>query len=874
MKDLDKILAAAKKQMPPEFPFSDEELSGILSKANKTKITDYSKSKTISKGVKAMTISGITFSLVLGICMLFSTNSNTDKMGDEQYSTLAKATNVAAEANAPAQMQINSQTSKNTKVSASQTIALADSQKTEEGNFLYDADDDDEVKKEDYLNSIYGGPPLKTDTNYFEVKDNVLHIYIHKKNRANTQIEALMLNSEEMEKLNIFQTECGLSVLDLRHHDLSRNDNYFDKDSILNAGYGVQGYHFELLNIIDGFTRRGDLVKLGDMKLNDNVGIFPENWTIIRRDVEKDITLPSSFENYYVTIGFKKDEDWPYFRGKAPKQWDAIKALTETDGKAFAKLKKIIYHFDSTDRHANNFAKFRVPIFIRAKADSKEEYYLLFSYNRTSNLKKLLPARYANMETYDDVFKRYDANYDVDKLHSHIKSELANAKNTCNKERSDNDFDDKDKEVLEPFGGMRYLDMTQSELESLGVYINPNESYIYYTKVNPSRFLTTKTKQEYAKYGYDTNQKVITTLYKYKIASFNERFSTKEEIIDNAIKAMAPLTDSYDKINNFDLQLFFLDVDSAKIAEEVPGYAPKVDSIFMQKHSPELIEYIKKNKYNINTKGYVFKYLENRFSTNTFEDSDDYENKGYGLQNASELGKYVVASENNLLITLRRDQNVSTRKLSTPHSNMFWTKDDIIEKYDGLSFYVSISDSSESLVTNRKNLAPVRYNVNRVLASGDTLQIATIAYFYITHDFVSRLPERFRADLYKELDIMGRITRGELLEDQVCHEIEKKDSYFGLCPSDMDLFKKIEGWVTNGNGGNMLSVKFILNEPTFMSIKIYNLQGKLIHEQPEKEYDTYGNEYDHYSPNIVPGVYVMHFVARDGRKYVKKFVVK
>lgn len=866
MKDLDKKLAAAKKQTPSEFPFSDEELSGILSKANKTNITDYSKSKTISKGVKAMTISGITFSLVLGICMLFSSNSNTDKMGDEQYSTVAKATNIEkAEANAHAQMQINSETSIKTKGAANQTIALAGSQKPNEGNAI--VAEEDKIKED--INKRKNEYKINLDSNVYEIKGNDLHIYIHNKEAVNAQTKALMLNSEEMQKLNIFQTECGISILNTGEHDLSKKQNSFDNDSILNAGYPVEGTHYRFQHFIEHLPRQYDLVKASPQMTDKKLGFVPCRYGVIYRDVEKGECKMYAGAPFTGVLHFKNREEEPYVFGGVPPRWLAISEAIDKNSEVFASLKNIIFHFDSTDNHANLFAKYRVPVFIKAKVNSKEEQYLLMFYDRTSNLRKALPARYANLETHDDMYDNYEASNDLEELNSHIKSELANAENICNKEQI-KDYDDTDREVLEPFGGMRYLDLTISELESLGVYVSPNESYIYYTENYKTRFLTTKKKENLAQYGYDTTKLEIKALYSYKVAGFNEKFSSKKEIIDNALEAMEPISSTHFSICDFDIRLFFADIDSARLDKEIGGFTYILDTMPAQKKSTELKEYIKKHKYDIDVNSYLFKYLESEYSSSSY----DFENNGYGLQNASELGKYVISSENNLLITLRRDKNVSTKRLTTPHSNIFWTKEDVKEKYDGLSFYVSIGDSSESLVTNRKNIAPVRYNVSRVLASGDTLQISTIAYFYITHDFVSKLPERFRADLYKELDIMGRITRGELLEDQICHEIEKKDSYFGLCASDMDLFKEFEGWVSDRAGENTLSVKFVLNEPTVMSIKTYNLQGKLINEVPEKEYDTYGREIDYHSPNIVSGVYVMHFNARDGRKYVKKFVVK
>ncbi len=908
MKDLDKIIAAAKKQTPPEFPFSDEELNGILSKANKTKITDYSKSKTISKGVKAMTISGITLSLVLGICMLFSGNSDIDQVktaikavnatevSKEAQGVILSQANKTSQSNATTQGSTNTQSNTNAKSSTK-----AESKESEAGD---DTDIDGEIiecqlnsngtmqvvplgmtkrssspgkesfefnvlpeeKETDILDMLRGDGPPKIDTNTFELKGNVLHIYVHDKEKVNAQSEAIMLNSEEMEKLNVFPTECGFSMINSGYHNLAGKKQDYDRDSVLAAGYEAEGGHYEFKHYITAIERKTDLIKkMPDMPSLYDLHIMPGATTIIYRDVENDRLCISNFNSYYSNCFYKDYKEAHRYYGTPPNEFNALNWLVMNNSTIFPKLEKIVYHYDSKDVDMAKFFKYIASVFMKAKADDKEELCLLIQYIKSSNLKKSLPARYANMPTYDDMFRDYVASDRLAEINAHIKSELANAKNVCNKETPDPTFDDTDKEVLEPFAGMRYLELTPKELEALGIYITPNNSYIYSTNTVEPKYINKSKRVALAKYGYDTTQAKVTALYKYKICDYTERFGTKEEIIDKAIEA---ITDGTEK---FDLMLFFADIDSVRMDKELSGYTTTVDSMKMRKHSPELTDFILKNKYNIDTRSYVFKYLEDQYSNHFCKDDS---NDGFGLQNASEVGKYVVTNDNNFLIGLRRDDNINCPTFVTKNSNLYWTTENIQEKYDGLSFYVTFNNNTEYLTTNRKNIAPIRYNMNRLLASGDTLQIATVAYFYITHDFVSKLPERFRADLYKELDIMGRVTRGELLEDQVCNEIEKTESYFGLCTNDMDLFKEFNGWVAEESVGNVLKVKFRMKDPTVMGIKLYNVQGKLMKAFEEKEYDTYWSEMDYYSPEIVPGVYVMHFLAKDGRKYTKKFVVK
>ncbi len=856
MKNLDKIFENAKKQNIEGFPFADDDIRNFAAFKEVPKTNNFFKQLT---GTKIMGIAAAIISLITGIFML--TTNQTPDIQKESPKQQKQITGVATNSNNDNKTASDSITipvrSRIIDISTGASRAgdwhLIRQPRTRD--YELDFSTDGSVRVD--VNKIGDNEAKPEESSQKKIIKKV-SVFLGEKDKAKESIDFVILNENEMNAINIFKTNCGFSMLCLEDYDLFY-EHIKNKDEILAAGYPASGQMPAFTNCINGFISKGDMIKYDKWDMSKSLGIFPEYCGYFTEGNQLDPSWQFSSASGLETDKYRSNLFFMNTGSKLNTEFANI--MRDYPDASFRNPQRIKVFYDP-NHEEYKVIKYYIPVLVKIKGNNMYEYLVLL-YPATSHFRAMLPSRYHNIKVYDEIYTNMDKEYGLEKFNQKVATTYSSATNLCRKPNTSS-FDYSNKQKVEPLAGFKYLSLDKETLEKLGIYVENEKVVCIYDRKNniDKRKINEQRMKNFAEHNYDTTQATISIINKHNMSAYSTILQPYNEIIDRTIDIIK------NKPENFYSHLFF-HYDSLELRKELPNYTERIDKEKMQRIIPELAEYISEKKYDIPYNSYILSLMESL----TFK--MDTNCQSVELLNKEELDKHKLAPELGLLFSMRREINMRSLSILDSYANAFFTGSERIkERYDNIQFHFSTDSSGYAFYSNRKNVIPIEYSYYWKSTSGDSMKTTYIFWYYVDYNFTAKLPEKYRKPLEKELEIMGKVTRGEMRSDEICEALQGETSFFGLCDEATSLFQDLKMFPNPTNSSNSVSIVFNLSEKATVTVFLASSTGNVIKTIANNVSLEIGQQsLEANVAGLTKGLYQVQIITNDGRKISRKLIV-
>lgn len=184
------------------------------------------------------------------------------------------------------------------------------------------------------------------------------------------------------------------------------------------------------------------------------------------------------------------------------------------------------------------------------------------------------------------------------------------------------------------------------------------------------------------------------------------------------------------------------------------------------------------------------------------------------------------------------------------------------------------SDTKGRYVSSSDKILPLTFT----LGNPDEKDITKINYknvelwFNLNEDFVSKLPERYRKPLSKELELSDAINKGEITSAEACDILAGESNYLNLCEKQADNIQVDKIYPIPAQGE--INIAFSANDVN-LKIDLYSAKG-----EKEKNLYSSGKRISGYNEmkldlkGISSGVYLLYFTTDKGDVISKKIIVE
>lgn len=146
-------------------------------------------------------------------------------------------------------------------------------------------------------------------------------------------------------------------------------------------------------------------------------------------------------------------------------------------------------------------------------------------------------------------------------------------------------------------------------------------------------------------------------------------------------------------------------------------------------------------------------------------------------------------------------------------------------------------------------------------------------WFVPNREFVAALPERYRLPLMKELALYERVTKGELLPEQACGELQQKSSYLDMCRFSSGVIRTFSIAPNPATTGSS-NCHFTLREDSECSLALYTSAGALVKTIiPSTTFSAGRHEYRLALEGVKSGVYLVSLITSQGDQSVQRLIV-
>ncbi len=149
-----------------------------------------------------------------------------------------------------------------------------------------------------------------------------------------------------------------------------------------------------------------------------------------------------------------------------------------------------------------------------------------------------------------------------------------------------------------------------------------------------------------------------------------------------------------------------------------------------------------------------------------------------------------------------------------------------------------------------------------------------VLWFYPSEEFLSKLPERYRKRIRKELSIIASIENGEMKADQACSALNNENSLFDLCRLSSNGIKDFIVY-PNPNSGNEINLKFELIEKCSVEIRLHKMSGQFVETIKTLNLPKGTQEIKAgFRNKLNPGVYLISLSTDKGENVVQRLIVQ
>jgi hypothetical protein len=184
------------------------------------------------------------------------------------------------------------------------------------------------------------------------------------------------------------------------------------------------------------------------------------------------------------------------------------------------------------------------------------------------------------------------------------------------------------------------------------------------------------------------------------------------------------------------------------------------------------------------------------------------------------------------------------------------------------------SDSKGRYVSSSDKILPLTFT----LGNPDEKDTTKIKYknvelwFNLNEDFVTKLPERYRKPLSKELELSDAINKGEITSAEACDILAGESNYLNLCEKQSENIQisniypmPAQGYLNIALSANDVNLKIDLYSGRGEKEKSLFSSGKRISGYNEMKLDLKG---------VSRGVYLLYFTTDKGDVISKKIIVE
>ncbi len=292
------------------------------------------------------------------------------------------------------------------------------------------------------------------------------------------------------------------------------------------------------------------------------------------------------------------------------------------------------------------------------------------------------------------------------------------------------------------------------------------------------------------------------------------------------------------------------------------------------------------NDYNIDNS----KIFSNEDNINTFKSI--LKTKGYmALDSGFYYAKFIFSldNDNRFIIAENRDYGnipdillYTDNKIYSVYDNQYdyWSTGNInvVQSFNGgwdvFRNNFDYSDTKGRYVSSSDKILPLTF----ILGNPDEKDTTKINYknvelwFNLNEDFVSKLPERYRKPLSKELELSDAINKGEITSAEACDILAGESNYLNLCEKQADNIQINKIYPIPAQGE--INIAFSVNDVN-LKIDLYSGKG-----EKEKNLYSSGKRISGYNEmkldlkGISRGVYLLYFTTDKGDVISKKIIVE
>jgi hypothetical protein len=146
-----------------------------------------------------------------------------------------------------------------------------------------------------------------------------------------------------------------------------------------------------------------------------------------------------------------------------------------------------------------------------------------------------------------------------------------------------------------------------------------------------------------------------------------------------------------------------------------------------------------------------------------------------------------------------------------------------------------------------------------------------ILWYEATPEFIEKLPERYKGELMKELNIIESFEKGTITKEEACSNINDKHDYFNFCESFSATISNVILYPYPAQED--IHCSFELKKSCKISFMLFDLDGKPVKTIIKDKYFQAGNQVERLDLNeIKRGMYMLVIIPSDGDQAAVKLV--
>jgi hypothetical protein len=148
-------------------------------------------------------------------------------------------------------------------------------------------------------------------------------------------------------------------------------------------------------------------------------------------------------------------------------------------------------------------------------------------------------------------------------------------------------------------------------------------------------------------------------------------------------------------------------------------------------------------------------------------------------------------------------------------------------------------------------------------------------WYIITDEFIDKLPKRYSEPLRKELDIISKVSSGEMSYEMACKGFTDTPSLLGICRMESANIKDVNVY-PNPFAGGTINVDYLLTRDCRLKFDLHNANGEFIANLKQAAGYSAGQNKTSLAikENLSPGMYMLTIQSNTGDQVVKKLLVK